>query len=132
MEDKVIEVCDLDDMHRALESKRFGSIIGIAIKKWYPKLEFVVTINMYGGVAHIRLPKISGRRGVTIKLTRDTLSLERAAQMMVSEALERFRVSRGHTQDFTHLNRNVMGEADAAIHGEWNPTPARPQQRVYR
>ena len=118
----VTRTSDDDDPVMQAERDRHAGIIGRVLTKHYPAVNWLVDIKIdkTGGVAFIRVPDISIKYGMVVKLTASQLVLEYETEKAGGELLERFNISRtiNAGRDIIHLKRSADGEAIGAAKGE--------------
>jgi len=110
-----------EDMYRKVAADLLCKNIGKMLTRHYPGRRWHVEVNLRGGVAHIRLPDISMRYGITMHLARTVNELNQRTIHVGGEMLERFGLSRNQNatnDDIAHVPKNrITGEALKASTG---------------
>ncbi len=85
--------------------------LGKAIKKAYPGRNWVVKVDVEGGVCSVHCPDISMEYGCVVHLNGPIKRIEKKAVYYAGELLERFRLSRAAVQagDIDNLTRTELG-----------------------
>ena len=104
-------ITDPATVYVALREHWFAHCLGRALNRAYPGRDWVVKVDVEGGVASVHCPHISMEYGFVIHLDKPIKLLERKAINYGGELLERFRLSREQVQegDIDNLARTRLG-----------------------
>ena len=88
-------ITDPTAIYTALKERWVAHGIGHCLKKRYPGRDWIVRIDLDGGVATVLCPAISVDYGYVVHLDKPIQAIQQKALSGAGELLERFRLSRG-------------------------------------
>lgn len=113
----IVQVYSETEADMAFIARNARNTIGKALGRAYPTVKWLVGCSDDGTVVQFMAADITTQYGMTLRSDRPAHELETKAVRMAGELLERFKVSR-EVPDFSHITRDITGEARGAKAGE--------------
>lgn len=116
----MVDTADLDEMKLTIHNDQICKKIGYAITKVYPDRRWYIRIFDKGKLASIILHSVNQEYGMTVHmLDSEKMNIRRCIKA-AGEALERFNLTRGRSDnaDVLSLVRNTKGDVFKSDKGE--------------